>query len=124
MGTPALDKTIGSFVQLATLPTGTLIRAKFRYLEEGKVPAGGEGLAYYLAKYVVSPPISLRRILSYDGQRVRYWYNDPKTKQRQEEEVSALTFIGRMVQHILPKGFHRIRYDGLHATCKAKKVKM
>jgi len=51
-----------------------------------------------LAKYVVSPPISLRRILSYDGQRVRYWYNDHKTKQRQEEEVSALTFIGRMVQ--------------------------
>ena len=93
------------------------------YLEEGKVPAGGEGLAYYLAKYVVSPPISLRRILRYDGQRVRYWYNDHKTKQRQEEEVSALTFIGRMVQHILPKGFHRIRYYGLHATCKVKKVK-
>jgi hypothetical protein len=80
-------------------------------------------LAYYLAKYVVSPPISLRRILRYDGQRVRYWYNDHKTKQRQEDEVSALTFIGRMVQHILPKGFHRIRYYGLHATCKAKKVK-
>jgi Putative transposase len=34
------------------------------YLEEGKVPAGGEGLAYSLANYVVSPPISLRRILS------------------------------------------------------------
>jgi hypothetical protein len=28
-----------------------------------------------------------------------------------------------MVQHILPKGFHRIRYYGLHATCKATKVK-
>ncbi len=98
-------------------------RGLVAYLEEGKVPAGGEGLAYYLAKYVVSPPISLRRILSYDGQRVRYWYNDHKTKKRQEEEVSALTFIGRMVQHILPKGFHRIRYYGLHATCKAKKVK-
>ena len=97
-------------------------RGLVAYLEEGKVPAGGEGLAYYLAKYVVSPPISLRRILSYDGQRVRYWYNDHKTKRRQEEEVSALTFIGRMVQHILPKGFHRIRYYGLHATCKAKKV--
>jgi len=98
-------------------------RGLVAYLEEGKVPAGGEGLAYYLAKYVVSPPISLRRMLSYDGQRVRYWYNDHKTKQRQEEEVSALTFIGRMVQHILPKGFHRIRYYGLHATCKVKKVK-
>ena len=62
------------------------------------MPAGGEGLAYYLAKYVVSPPLSLRRMLSYDGERVRYWYNDHKTKQRQEEEVSALTFLGRMVQ--------------------------
>jgi len=101
----------------------TYPRGLVAYLEEGKVPAGGEGLAYYLAKYVVSPPISLRRILSYDGQRVRYWYNDHKTKQRQEEEISALTFIGRMVQHILPKGFHRIRYYGLHATCKVKKVK-
>jgi Putative transposase/Transposase zinc-binding domain len=99
-------------------------RGLVAYLEEGKVPAGGEGLAYSLAKYVVSPPISLRRILRYDGQRVRYWYNDHKTKQRQEEEVSALTFIGRMVQHVLPKGFHRIRYYGLHATCKAKKVKV
>ena len=98
-------------------------RGLVAYLEEGKVPAGGEGLAYYLAKYVVSPPISLRRLLSYDGQWVRYWYNDHKTKQRQEEEVSALTFIGRMVQHILPKGFHRMRYYGLHATCKAKKMK-
>jgi len=99
-------------------------RGLVAYLEEGKVPAGGEGLAYYLAQYVVSPPISLRRILSYDGQRVRYRYNDHKTKQRQEEEIPALTFIGRMVQHILPKGFHRIRYYGLHATCKAKKVKV
>jgi hypothetical protein len=28
-----------------------------------------------------------------------------------------------MVQPMLPKGLHRMRYDGLHATCKAKKVK-
>lgn len=94
------------------------------YLEKGKVPAGGEGLAYYLAKYVVSPSISLRRLLSYDGQQVCYWYNDHKTKRRQEETIPALVFIGRMVQHILPKGFHRMRSYGLHATCKAKKVRV
>jgi hypothetical protein len=93
------------------------------YLEDGKVPAGGQGLAYYLAKYVVSPPISLRRILGYDGQRVRYWYRDPKSGKRKEAELPVLRFIGRMVQHILPKGFHRIRYYGLHATCKHQRVK-
>jgi hypothetical protein len=30
--------------------------------------------------------------------------------------------LGRMVHHMLPTGLHRIRYDGLHAPCKAKKV--
>ena len=30
------------------------------YIEKGDVPKGGKGLARYLAKYVVSPPISLK----------------------------------------------------------------
>ncbi len=98
-------------------------RGLVAYLEKGKVPAGGQGLAYYLAKYVVSPPISLRRILRYDGQRVRYWYRDHKTGKREEVEMPVLRFIGRLVQHILPKGFHRIRYYGLHATCKHQRVR-
>ena len=93
------------------------------YLEDGQVPVGGQGLAYYLAKYVVSPPISLRRILGYDGQHVRYWYRDHKSGKRQVAQLPVLRFIGRMVQHILPKGFHRIRYYGLHATCKHQRVK-
>lgn len=93
------------------------------YIEKGDVPVGGKGLAQYLAKYVVSPPISLRRIIKYDGKRVRYWYNDHTTGKREEAEVDALTFIGRMVQHILPKGFQRIRYYGLQATCRANKIR-
>lgn len=93
------------------------------YIEKGEVPEGGRGLAYYLAKYVVSPPISLRRIISYDGQKVKYWYNDHTTGLVVEEEVDAKSFIARMVQHILPKGFQRVRYYGLQATCRASKVR-
>jgi hypothetical protein len=93
------------------------------YIEKGEVPAGGKGLARYLAKYVVSPPISVRRIIGYDGKRVRYWYNEHKTGERVEEEISAKEFIGRMVQHILPKGFQRIRHYGLHASCKSSKIR-
>jgi hypothetical protein len=55
---------------------------------------------------------------------VCYWYKDHKTGKREEEDTPALVFIGRMVQHIRPKGFHRTRYYGLHATCKAKKVRV
>jgi hypothetical protein len=43
-------------------------------VSKGNVPEGGEGLARYLAKYVASPPISVSRILNYDGHTVSYWY--------------------------------------------------
>jgi len=91
------------------------------FLQKGDVPPGGKGLAEYLAKYVTSPPISIRRIERYDDQTISYWYRDHKTQDIQHETVPVLTFIGRMVQHILPKGFQRIRYYGLHANaCYAR----
>ena len=48
-------------------------------IQKGEVPKRIRELAKYLAKYVVSPPISVRRIVSYDGKRVRYWYQDHKS---------------------------------------------
>ena len=74
----------------------------------------------------MSPPISLSRIINYDAERglVTYWYRSHHTKGKREKvTVTVETFIGRMVQHILPKGFHRIRYYGLQATCVLKKVR-
>jgi hypothetical protein len=93
------------------------------FLQTGEVPPGGQGLAQYLAKYVVSPPISVRRIERYDGKSVCYWYRDHKTGQIEHETLPALQFIGRMVQHILPKGFQRIRYYGLHGNVRYKKMR-
>ncbi len=93
------------------------------YVEKGDVPAGGQGLARYLAKYVVSPPISVRRIERYDGRCVSYWYRDHKTGKIEHATLPVLRFIGRMVQHILPKGFHRIRYYGLHGNVRYAKVR-
>jgi hypothetical protein len=92
-------------------------------IQKGEVPKRIKNLAKYLAKYVVSPPISVRRIERYDGQRVTYWYNDHQSGRRKEEEIDVYSFIGRMVQHILPKGMQRIRYYGLHATAVYEKVR-
>jgi hypothetical protein len=38
------------------------------------------------------------------------------------EEVDVYRFIGRMVQHILPKGMQRVRYYGLHAAAVYRKI--
>ncbi len=80
-------------------------------------------LANYLVKYVESPPIAMSRIIRYDGDKVTYWYKDYRSNQREVIEISVFDFIGRMVQHILPWGFKQVRYYGLHATCKASKVR-
>jgi hypothetical protein len=92
-------------------------------VQKGDVPSRYESLARYLAKYVVSPPISLRRIDYYNGSHVGYHYRSHKTDRVERERVDVYTFIGRMIQHVLPKGFKRIRYYGVQATKTFEKVK-
>lgn len=92
-------------------------------VQKGDVPSRYQSLATYLAKYVVSPPISLRRIDRYDGHRVTYHYRSHKSERVEHETVEVYTFIGRMVQHTFPKGFQRIRYYGVQATKTFAKLK-
>lgn len=93
-------------------------------VQKGKVPSQYQSLASYVAKYVVSPPISVRRIDRYDGHRVTYHYRSHWTQRTTYETVDVMTFIGRMVQHTMPKGFKRIRYYGVQATKTFAKVKV
>ena len=43
-------------------------------VQKGAVRAQAHSVARYVAKYVVSPPIAVRRIDRYDGARVTYHY--------------------------------------------------
>jgi hypothetical protein len=70
--------------------------------------------------------MALSRIIAYDREQgtVTYWYRDHLSQgKKTTQTVSRETFIGRMVQHILPKGFQRIRYYGLQASCTLTKVR-
>jgi Putative transposase/Transposase zinc-binding domain len=93
-------------------------------VQKGKVASHYQSLASYVAKYVVSPPIAVRRIDRYDGERVTSHYRFHRTDRTEHETVDVKTFIGRMVQHTLGKGFKRIRYYGVQATKTFAKVKV
>ena len=80
-----------------------------------------QGLLRYLTKYLASPPIGVSRITGYDNGQVTYYYKSHRTKGIEYEHVDVEVFIGRMVQHILSRGFQRIRYYGLQATASFKK---
>src|SRR2546427_5521731 len=92
-------------------------------VQKGAVPSQSQSVARYVAKYVVSPPIAVRRIDRYDGARVTYHYRSHRTERVEHETVDVATFLGRMVQHTVPKGFKRIRYYGVQATKTFAKVK-
>src|SRR2546422_8631959 len=93
-------------------------------VQKGQGPSQYQSLASYVAKYVVSPPIAVRRIDRYDGERVTYHYRSHRTERLEHETVTVETFIGRMVPHTVPKGFKRIRYYGVQATKTFAKVKV
>ena len=93
-------------------------------VQKGKVPSQYQSLASYVAKYVVSPPIAVRRIDRYDGERVTYHYRSHRTERTEHETIDVNAFIGRMVQPTMPKGFKRIRYYGVQATKTFAKVKV
>jgi hypothetical protein len=108
-GTPEMDGLVDELWQKYT-------KGFVAHVTKGRVPESCRGLAKYLAKYVACPPIAVRRIVGYDGQKVTYWYQDHETKTKKTETVDVDVFVGRMVQHILPKGMQRIRYFGLQGT--------
>ena len=67
----------------------------------------------YLARYIHRVAITNSRIISADDGKVRFRYKDTNQAQRRTMTVSAEEFIRRFLQHVLPKGVHKVRYYGL-----------
>jgi hypothetical protein len=94
-------------------------------IDKRDVPRRAGALAKYLSKYLFRPAISVKRIIKYDEikKEVAYEFACHETGKTEIAEVDVFTFIGRMAQQILPKGFQRVRYLGLQATTSYKKSK-
>lgn len=81
--------------------------------------AGPEAVLTYLSRYTHRVAISNRRLVSFDGETVRFRWKDYRSKKRHPFKTMALDsdeFIRRFLIHVLPKGFHRIRHYGFLAN--------
>jgi hypothetical protein len=54
--------------------------------------------------------LSNNRIGSVQDDRITFRYRDAATKQLRSCTLGAIAFIGRFLQHVLPRGFVKIRY--------------
>jgi hypothetical protein len=92
-----------------------------------KRPFGGpKEVLRYLARYTHRVAISNRRLIACDDKGVTFKWKDYRLEGRERYKVVTLAtheFIRRFLIHVLPSGFHRIRYYGLLAsTTRAKNI--
>jgi len=66
----------------------------------------------YLSRYVFRVAISDHRVVQVKDGKVTFLYRDKETRQNKTCTLEALEFIRRYLQHVLPKGFMKVRHYG------------
>ena len=81
---------------------------------------GNEAVLNYLSRYVFRTAISNARILDMDQTHVVFRWKDRRAKAWRSERVPGVEFLRRFLRHVLPRGFHKVRYYGLWHPSKRK----
>jgi hypothetical protein len=80
---------------------------------------GASQVLRYLGRYTHRVAISNHRLTAFDGERVTFLWKDYAHGNKQRKMTLAATeFLRRFVQHILPRGFVRIRQYGFLANSR------
>ena len=86
-------------------------------------PVGnGRTALKYLAPYVFRVAISNRRLVKLENDQVTFRYYATDTGQLKLCTLSAEEFIRRFLQHVLSKGFVKVRYFGFFAPGSRKRL--
>lgn len=66
----------------------------------------------YLAPYIFRVAISDSRVIKVENNQVSFKYKKQKSNRTRVMKLDAMEFIRRFLQHVLPKGFMKVRYYG------------
>ena len=78
---------------------------------------GASAVLRYLGRYTHRVAISNHRLIAFDGERVTFqWKDYAHGHQWRTMTLTAMEFLRRFVQHVLPRGFVRIRQSGYLAN--------
>ena len=69
----------------------------------------------YIGRYLARAAIAEYRIVRYDGEDVNIWYKDHDNGHKVVVTTGVLEFIGKITQHIAPKGFRTVRRYGVYS---------
>jgi hypothetical protein len=85
---------------------------------------GPAAVLRYLGRYTHRVAISNHRLITFDGKRITFqWKDYARDGQRRTMTLTAMEFLRRFVQHVLPRGFVRIRQFGFLANhCRTARL--
>lgn len=92
------------------------------YVNAEKRMKDAKGAAKYIGRYLARPAIAEYRIESYDGKKVKFWYEDHKTGKRVDVTMPVFRFLQALLQHIPPKHFRMVGRFGLYSRRSYKKA--
>lgn len=99
-----------------SLPPGVL---KSDWVVNIKPVGSGEAVLKYLAPYVYRVAISDNRIVSVDDSGIKYQVKPSGKQAYQPRRLDGESFVRSFAQHILPRGFQKVRYYGfMSPNCK------
>jgi len=91
-----------------------------KWVADVQAVGSGEAALKYLANYLCQPPLREHQLEQSDEQGVTFRYRD-NGGEVQRVTVSGMEFVRRVLQHVLPKGFQRVRHYGWRgAAAKTK----
>ncbi len=97
---------------------GNIWRMKF--ISHSKLMGKGENALGYLARYLHRVAISNSNIIDCKDGKVTLRYRESGSNKTKYQTITAIEFMRRFLQHVLPCGFQKIRYYGfLNATAKS-----
>ncbi len=89
------------------------------WIVDCRAVGAGDKTIIYLGRYLYRGGIREKDILSCQDGKVTYRYKNSKTKCFITKTISGATFLWRLLQHVLPRGFRRARnYGFLHPNSK------
>ncbi len=123
-------------------PLGKLFRAKLRaalkktawfnevplsiwregWVVHSQAVGNGQAALKYLAPYIFRVAISNKRLVTVTKGQVTFRYTASGQKKSKLCRLSAEEFIRRFLQHVLPKGFVKVRYYGLFAPGQRQRL--
>ena len=81
---------------------------------------GEQAVLDYLARYVFRVAITNTRIVGLDDEAVTIRHKDRTSNRWRTTRIPGHEFMRRFLQHVLPKGLHKVRYFGLWHPARRK----